>query len=668
MNSVRGDDTDDSLSATGTAIGIAPLNGGFVTDMAGPAAVSSSPPPSPSKAAPSLLLEAWTSAELVFGTRLIWLLAAAPPALVGSSTGWLSESTCFALAGMALIPCAERLSFITEHAAAHTNGTVGALLNATFGNAPEFLISSAALRAGFYRVVQLALLGSVLTNLLMVFGMSCLIGGLRWQVQELRVVSGNVAIGMLFLGTAGTVLTATLVMTGQVSADGLGEDADTVPKDKWEASEDELRLSRFNSVVMMTLYVLYLFFQLGTHTEEFSDTVEQNDAYKERVGSGSGAGPEPWGWRKRRARRNLFCRRGLRYPRRIGRVVKDRFWYTPLSTDLSAHDLEMGRIKKTRSKDVPCKGGDFSSSSAHSSKKDGSLLADDSTLSHRGPKVLTPMCHPQDRSALPRQPPIQNRGHSPRSHSEKDLTSSTIGGFSLDDDSFPESRERRSLLRASKNSKSDPDFSSSSEGSMGLYSDSLEEDDDSHHTGLERVMTFRCSIAWMLIVTVCISVLSDILVDTIDGFALRYHISEVFTSVIILPIFSNIAEQVSAIIFAHRNEMDLCIGVTIGSAVQIANFVIPGCVLVGWAADRSLSLYFRGYETCCLLVSVLCVSAVLQGGTTNWLVGAFFLGVYFMIAAGFWFHEVEDLSIDAEEEFRNATAIHMAFVGKGVRA
>jgi len=76
---------------------------------------------------------------------------------------------------------------VTEQVAEHTNGTIGALLNATFGNAPELLIASAALRKGFYRVVQLAMLGSMLTNLLFVFGISCMIGGFRWQVQELRI-------------------------------------------------------------------------------------------------------------------------------------------------------------------------------------------------------------------------------------------------------------------------------------------------------------------------------------------------------------------------------------------------------------------------------------------------------------------------------------------------
>lgn len=106
-------------------------------------------------------------------------------------------------------------------------------------------------------------------------------------------------------------------------------------------------------------------------------------------------------------------------------------------------------------------------------------------------------------------------------------------------------------------------------------------------------MSFRAGLFWLLIITLSISAMSDILVDTIDGFAFRMHISEVFTSLVILPYFSNIAEQVSALIFAYRNEMDLCVGISVGSAVQIACCVLPGSVLIGWAMDRSMSLFFR---------------------------------------------------------------------------
>lgn len=87
----------------------------------------------------------------------------------------------------------------------------------------------------------------------------------------------------------------------------------------------------------------------------------------------------------------------------------------------------------------------------------------------------------------------------------------------------------------------------------------------------------------------------------------------------------------------------------------MALFVLPGCVLIGMMVDRSMSLYFRGYETCCLALAVIIVAAVLQGGTTNWLVGLTLIAIYIMMACGFWFHELEDLSSDAEIAIQNNT-------------
>jgi len=209
------------------------------------------------------------------------------------------------------------LSFVTEQVAEHTNGTIGALLNATFGNAPELLIATAALRSGFYRVVQLAMLGSMLTNLLLVFGMSCLVGGIRWQVQEIRITSGNVSVGMLLLSVTGSLLPAALILSGQLKND---EAAEGDPQQQQQPSSsnqqeeaaahmptlEELQFSRVNAIIMIFMYGCYLIFQLGTHKEEFDDddnVVESADGHSLHLTphftSRHG--------RQQKARRNTFC-------------------------------------------------------------------------------------------------------------------------------------------------------------------------------------------------------------------------------------------------------------------------------------------------------------------------------------------------------------------------
>jgi Sodium/calcium exchanger protein len=113
------------------------------------------------------------------------------------------------------------------------------------------------------------MLGSILTNLLFVFGMSCLIGGIRWQVQEIRVISGNVSVGMLYLAAAGSLLPAALFLSGQLPSKALDDDIPT---------REELVFCRINALVMVLLYFCYLLFQLGTHKDEFDDTNEQSAA------------------------------------------------------------------------------------------------------------------------------------------------------------------------------------------------------------------------------------------------------------------------------------------------------------------------------------------------------------------------------------------------------
>jgi Ca2+/Na+ antiporter len=198
---------------------------------------------------------------------------------------------------------------VTEQVAEHTNGTIGALLNATFGNAPELLIASAALRKGFYRVVQLAMLGSMLTNLLFVFGVSCLIGGFRWQVQELRITSGNVSVGMLLLSVAGSLLPATLVLGGQLkhgTSSGSTDGTDIPEDDEDIPSIEELQFCRVNAFVMIFMYGCYLIFQLGTHKEEFDEDENIVQTAGDHELHLSPHFTSLHG-RQQKARRNIFC-------------------------------------------------------------------------------------------------------------------------------------------------------------------------------------------------------------------------------------------------------------------------------------------------------------------------------------------------------------------------
>ncbi|KAJ9072089.1 Vacuolar calcium ion transporter [Entomophthora muscae] len=95
------------------------------------------------------------------------LLLFVPLGLISDHVGWSTTAT-FTLNFFSIIPLASLLGLATEEVAAKMGQTIGGLLNATFGNAVELIVSVLALRRGLLRVVQSSLLGSILSNLLLV--------------------------------------------------------------------------------------------------------------------------------------------------------------------------------------------------------------------------------------------------------------------------------------------------------------------------------------------------------------------------------------------------------------------------------------------------------------------------------------------------------------------
>jgi Ca2+:H+ antiporter len=108
------------------------------------------------------------------------LLLLLPIAIISYGAGWPDAAT-FIFSLLALAPLAERLGYVTEQLALHTNESIGGLLNATFGNATELIVAITALNKGLYRLVQLSLLGSILSNMLLVLGSAFFF---RWPVSQ----------------------------------------------------------------------------------------------------------------------------------------------------------------------------------------------------------------------------------------------------------------------------------------------------------------------------------------------------------------------------------------------------------------------------------------------------------------------------------------------------
>lgn len=111
----------------------------------------------------------------------------------------ISPVLLFILSGIAIIPLADFIGEATEELAIHIGPRWGGLLNATLGNAAELIITIFAIRRGLYELVRASLAGSILGNLLLILGLSLLLGGLKNGVQRFdrRTATLNATLGLL---------------------------------------------------------------------------------------------------------------------------------------------------------------------------------------------------------------------------------------------------------------------------------------------------------------------------------------------------------------------------------------------------------------------------------------------------------------------------------------
>jgi Ca2+:H+ antiporter len=185
---------------------------------------------------------------------------------------WIFVTSC-----LAIIPLAGLMGKATEHLAERVGEGIGGLLNATFGNAAELIIAIMALRAGLYDVVKASLTGSIIGNILLVFGLSALVGGARYSIQTFNKTAANLGTTMLTLAAIGLVVPAIFHFLVE------GHPA--------KVSEQDLSLEI--AIILMITYVLSLIFTLKTHKHLYAGGHGDDDEVDEAMGT--------QGWSTRRS-------------------------------------------------------------------------------------------------------------------------------------------------------------------------------------------------------------------------------------------------------------------------------------------------------------------------------------------------------------------------------
>jgi len=146
------------------------------------------------------------------------------------------------------------------------------------------------------------------------------------------------------------------------------------------------------------------------------------------------------------------------------------------------------------------------------------------------------------------------------------------------------------------------------------------------------------NIGLLLGSTIVLLFVSEALVSSLQDASEILGLNDLFMGVIVLPLFGAAVEYITCAICALKNKVDLAISVAMGSSLQIALFVSPILVLVGWFIGQPMNLSFNTFVVVGVGISVIMTNSVSTDGRHNWLEGVLLLMTYIMLGTAFYLH------------------------------
>ncbi|CAM3063647.1 calcium/proton exchanger [Filibacter tadaridae] len=191
------------------------------------------------------------------------VFAGVPLVIAGAFLNW-SDFLMFILCCISIIGLSGYIGRATESLAIVSGPRVGGLLNATFGNAVELIISIFTLKAGMVGIVLASLTGSVLGNLLLVLGLSFFAGGIKYKRQNFSLHDAQYNSGLLIFAI---IIAFVIPEVFSTSMD----------------SKTTFNLSIGIAIVLIALYLAGLFFKLVTHRGVFTSSDNKEGEVEEEV-------------------------------------------------------------------------------------------------------------------------------------------------------------------------------------------------------------------------------------------------------------------------------------------------------------------------------------------------------------------------------------------------
>ncbi|ODM19687.1 hypothetical protein SI65_04673 [Aspergillus cristatus] len=626
------------------------------------------------------LFHSWVNVLLVF----------VPIGIAVEAVG-LNPAIIFAMNAVAIIPLAGLLSHATECVASRLGDTIGALINVTFGNAVELIIFIIALVKNEIRIVQASLLGSILANLLLILGMAFLLGGLRFQEQIYNSTVTQMSACLLSLSVMSLLLPTAFHASWSNSA---------------VADRYTLKVSRGTSVVLLLVYILYIIFQLKSHSYLYASIPQQIIDEESHPGvlaelmnssdssssSSSDSDDTTTSWttakrikkamKSRRHRKSSVSSKGTATRQSIRRKLTEmprpataNNSNSVLGTDDSAsYAVEFGddvrydadddarRLEMPRSRDF---GQQPSSVNVKPAKEDRKARKQQKRR-HKSEVMAEKQDALADSAPMPKRPSLQSHLSEPNVNREDldpvadipkrrspfrpvmpSLLSNTVFSSGQPQPTAAQPAPNAHGLRRANSLPGrinrPPPVGNAVQYARGAARFPNPNDEDpavvqAAPPTVQPEMSRTAAVVMLIISTALVAVCAEFLVDAIPMMIESSNVSEAFIGLIILPIVGNAAEHVTAVSVATKNKMDLSIGVSVGSSIQIAIFVTPLVVILGWCMDKDMSLYFTLFETICLFVTAFVVNFLVLDGRSNYLEGALLIAAYVIIAVATFFY------------------------------
>src|SRR5687768_7726054 len=153
-----------------------------------------------------------------------------------------------------------------------------------------------------------------------------------------------------------------------------------------------------------------------------------------------------------------------------------------------------------------------------------------------------------------------------------------------------------------------------------------------------QIWSIKHSIIVLTLATIFVAIMAEFLVEGVGYLTEQLGMTELFVGVILVALIGNAAEHLTAVIVAMKNKMDLAVNIAIGSTLQVALFVAPVLVLIGFFIGKPLDLFFNLFELAAIGVTMLIVNNITQDGESNWFEGLQLLALYSILAVAFFFH------------------------------